>query len=263
MGDSMTARDVRDALHQRYNRPSQGRPGERYVCLEEARAGAGFAGNAGQCDFLAINTWQSRGMELIGHEIKVTLSDWRAELDQPEKAERFACYCRRWFIAAPSSLAGRIKDEVPPAWGLLSVSDSGRTTEIRQAPARQPDDVPPWWWIGWLAQIDRQHKRRLPQLVADGMAKARQQLQAQVDAEVSRRRSYDEERIANLHENADRLKAATGINLHLSWPGDLEGLAAAWDLVRRCPSLSTLVGMLRRTADALEAPLPEAAVQGR
>jgi hypothetical protein len=247
-----SARDVCEALHRRYNKPSQGRPGEQYVCIEEARSGAGFRGNDGQCDFLAINTWQSRGMELIGHEIKVSMSDWKAELDQPEKAERFARFCRRWYVAAPADLATRIKDEVPPAWGLLSISDTGRTKEVRSAPSRQPDEVPAWWWVGWLAQIDRQHKRRLPDLVQEGMAAARREMQAQIDTQVQSRRRHIEERVEALRANADRLKAATGIDLHRSWPGDLESLNVAWELVRRCPSLPTLVDMLRRTADALE-----------
>jgi hypothetical protein len=255
---TMTALDVREALHRRYNRPSQGRPDERYVCIEEARAGAGFQGNDGQCDFLAINTWQSRGLELIGHEIKVSVSDWRSELNRPEKAERFARFCRRWYVAAPTGLAGRIVHEVPPAWGLLAVSDKGTVREVRPADAREPEDVPAWWWIGWLAQIDRQHKRRIPTLVEQGIAEERKQLRAQVDAELEQRHQLTLDRDVDLRHNADRLHAATGIDLRRSWPGDLESLATAWDLVRRCPSLPRLVEMLRSAADALDATEREA-----
>lgn len=253
MGD-LTAADVREALHRRYNRPSQGRPGERYVCIEEARSGAGFTGNNGQCDFLAINTWQSRGLELIGHEIKVSVSDWRAELDKPEKAERFAQFCRRWYVAAPSGLASRIVHEVPPAWGLLAISDKGQAREVKPAPSREPKEVPAWWWIGWLAQIDRQHKRRVPQMVAEGMTEERSRLRAEIERDLERRRQRTLDRDADLRANADRLRDTVGINLYSSWPGDLEGLAVAWGLVKRCSSLPTLVTMLRRTANALEQP---------
>lgn len=145
----MNAREVKDALRQRYM--GAGKQSERYVLIEEARSGAGFDGNAGQCDLLAINTWPGRGMELIGHEVKVNMSDWKAELEKPEKAERFARYCNRWYVAVPSDLAKKIDHEVPPAWGLLAVSDSGRTREVVKPERRTPEDVPAWWWIGWLA----------------------------------------------------------------------------------------------------------------
>lgn len=247
-----TAADIKDALHRRYNKPSQGREGEQWICLEEARSGAGFKGNDGQCDFLAINTWQSRGMELIGHEVKVSMADWKHELAQPEKAERFARYCRRWFVAVPSALASRIKDEVPPAWGLLSVSDTGRVMELRRAPSREPESVPAWWWVGWLAQVDRQHKRRLPQLVRDGMAEERKTIESRIEAEVAARRGYAEERDEALRSNAVALKKATGIDLQHAWSGNFTKLGEAWTLMQRTGSLETLADQLRRAADALD-----------
>lgn len=249
-----TARDVRAALHQRYNRPSQGREGEQWICLEEARSGAGFDGNQGQCDFLAINTWRSRGMELIGHEIKVSMADWRTELANPAKADLFARYCRRWFLVAPAGLAARIKDEVPPAWGLLSVATTGRITQARPAPAqKRPEPVPEWWWVGWLAQIDRQHKRRLPDLITQGMAREREDLEQRIQAEVNRNRRYQDEAAEKMSDNARRLKAATGIDLAHAWAHDFEKLRRAWAMARNAPALSPLIGQLRRTADALHA----------
>lgn len=251
---ALTARDIREALHARYNRPSQGREGEQWICLEEARAGAGFDGNQGQCDFLAINTWRSRGMELIGHEIKVSMSDWRAELANPAKADLFARYCRRWYLVAPSALAGRIRDEVPPAWGLLSVASTGRITETRRAPAvSKPEPVPDWWWVGWLAQIDRQHKRRLPALIEQGTAAERERLEARIRAEHDASSRFQAEVDEKLRRNAQRLKAATGIDLDHAWAHDFEKLRRAWAMARQAPNLELLADQLRRTADRLDA----------
>lgn len=254
----MTAADVKAALHDRYAKPSQGRAGERYVCLEEARSGAGFQGNTGQCDFLAINTWRSRGMELIGHEVKVSMSDWRSELADPAKAERFSRFCRRWYVAAPSALASAIKHEVPPAWGLLSVSDNGRCTETVKPTVRQePEDVPDWWWIGWLAQVDRQHKRRLPQLVQRGMADERERLEERIRERVARDYDYRLEQAETVAANVDAIRDATGINLDRVGRWELDRLAKAWDLAAKVPVLDGLVGNLRRVADALEAAAAE------
>lgn len=248
---TLTAADVKDALYARYHKPSQGREGEQYVCLTEARSGAGFRGNDGQCDFLAINTWQGRGMELIGHEVKVSMSDWHAELDQPEKAERFARFCARWYVAAPSELAKKIRHEVPPAWGLLSVASSGRVTETVPPQRRaEVDEVPAWWWVGWLAQIDRQHKRRLPGLIADGMREERESLIERVTHEVEQRHRYTTERLSEKAGRLDKLSEAVGVDLERRWI-DLDRLRQALTFAADCPP--GLAPLLRKAADAFDA----------
>lgn len=252
-----TARAVKDALLRRYCGGDL--TGQQYVCIEEARSGAGFDGNTGACDFLAINTFQGRGMELVGHEVKVSMADWKKELAEPEKAERFARYCRRWYVAVPSALAAKIKDDVPPAWGLLSLSDRGRVTETIKAKARKPDPVPEWWWIGWLAQIDRQAKRRVPQMVAELMATERQDLaterqdmRSQIDAAVDLRRKSSDERDTKLRENAERLKEAVGIDLVHVWQGNIDKLRQAWALVQSDFDIEYLSKTLRKTAEVLD-----------
>ena len=245
-----TARTVKDALMRRYCGADLA--GQQYVCIEEARSGAGFDGNAGSCDLLAINTYKGRGMQLIGHEVKVSMADWKKELAEPEKAERFARYCRRWYVAVPSSLAVKIKDEVPPAWGLLSLSDKGRLTETVKAPARKPDSVPEWWWVAWLAQFDRQAKRQVPQMLDAAMAAERLQLKERVERDVASRRQFEEERNAKLRENAERLRTAIGIDLQHLWGHNLERLGHAWALVQAGYDVDGLVRTLRRTADALD-----------
>lgn len=247
-----SARDIKDALHQRYNKPSQGHNGERYVCIEEARSGAGFGGNTGQCDFLAVNTWQGRGMEILGHEIKVSMSDWRHELEQPDKAELFAKHCRRWFVVMPAALAVKVKEEVPPAWGLLSVSEKGRVTELVKAKAREPEPVPPWWWIGWLAQIDRQHKRMNSQAVAQQVSAQTERVRAEVKRDFERDRSFAQTDNERLHKLIDEFRDATGIDLRHSFRYEQQKLRIAYQLVRSGLDIEPIVGNLRRTADALE-----------
>lgn len=249
--EKITSGDVCVALHRRYNKPSQGREGEQYVCLEEARAGAGFKGGDGRCDFLAINTWPSRGMELIGHEVKVSVADWKAELAQPAKAERFAKFCRRWYVAVPAELAAKIKHEVPPTWGLLSVSVKGAIREVIPAPPREPEAVLSWWWVGWLAQIDRQHKRGNAQIVERMMAEERGKLREQVESDLEYRRRHANDANAKLKENVEAFRAATGIDLRHTWPHDIERLASAWRLLRSGFDAENIARMLRKAADSL------------
>lgn len=249
----MTAVDICDALERRYNKRSQGRDGEQYICLREARAGAGFDGNRGRCDFLAINTWPSRGMELIGHEVKVSMSDWKAELAKADKAERFARFCRRWYVAVPAELAAKIKHEVPPTWGLLSVSDKGACREVVPGMSCDPEVIPAWWWVGWIAQIDRQHKRAITRVVELRMAEERGQLREQVERDIEYRRKSAEEGIAKLRQNAAALKEATGVDLQHMWQHDITRLAKAWAMARTQFDTDNLARILRQAAESLDA----------
>ena len=251
----MTARDVKAALRRRYAKPSQGRPDGQYVCIEEARSGAGFDGNNGQCDFLAINTWQSRGMELIGHEVKVSVSDWRAELKQPEKAERFARYCSRWYVAVPSALAKKIRDDVPPAWGLMSVSDAGRVTEIVSAPRRENVETPPaWGWIGWLAQVDREQKAMIPKLVTEALAPERDRLVAEGKKDAEREIKWLRQYQTQTGTKIDEISDALGVNIRYGYVN--------WARVKRAMALTAadndigfVPGRLRAVADELDEAL--------
>lgn len=71
-----------------------------------------------RCDALAMNLWPSRGLEIHGFEIKVSRGDFLRELKDPEKAEKIAKYCDRWWlvVAAPDIVR---EGELPPTWGLL------------------------------------------------------------------------------------------------------------------------------------------------
>lgn len=243
------AAELIEALDRRYAQNAPGTKGEQWVTLREARSGAGFDGNDGQCDYLAINTWKSKGLQLIGHEIKVSMSDWKRELDHPEKSDQFARFCRRWWVVMPSQLASKARHDLPPAWGLLSVSEKGRVTEIVTAPSREPLPVPVWWWVGWLAQSDRVEKRRdrseIDRLVNEAVAQAQERWGG------SRPVERMKERYETIEALVGGLKTATGIDLYHTGRWQLDRLAALWK-VSQTVDLERLAASLRATADSLE-----------
>lgn len=248
-----TAGDIKDALHRRHNGAGSDREGEAWICIEEARSGAGFQGNNSQCDFLAVNTWQSRGMQLVGYEIKVSLADWRKELATPEKAETFSRFCKTWWVAVPSELAAKIEHEVPTNWGLLAVSEKGRCTEkIRPVANKNPMPVPPWYWIGWMAQIDRQHKRRLPQLIEQRLKPERERMQAFYDDHVNRRAAAQDvatlERLAKL----DEFEKATGLHLRHMHRWDLDRLGKMLAALRNSSDLEGIANQMRKAVEMLD-----------
>lgn len=150
----MASRDVHDALGRHYGQPTS----EEWVLIREARSGAGFAGNNNQCDLIAIHTWASRGLRVVGHEIKVSRSDWQTELRKPEKADAFWRFCHQWFLVVPEPYRAIVHDgELPPNWGLLEVGNKVR--QITTSAMEVPQPVPWSWCVGWLAQMDRREKR--------------------------------------------------------------------------------------------------------
>lgn len=117
--EKFTERQMLDYLHQRYAQTNPGN-GPRYACAEHVKNQAGF--DARRCaDFIAVDCWPTGGIELHGHEVKVSRSDWLHELKDPTKAEAFTRYMDRWWLVVPD--ASIVKPgELPDGWGLLTLN---------------------------------------------------------------------------------------------------------------------------------------------
>jgi hypothetical protein len=117
-------------LRQRYTEKAGN--GDAWAFMTHVRDAAAF--NARRtADAIAMSLWPSRGLELIGHEIKVSRSDWVRELKQPEKAEAFCELVDRWYVVV--SDAEIVKPgELPETWGLI-VKQGSRLVCKKEAPA--------------------------------------------------------------------------------------------------------------------------------
>lgn len=135
MTDQMTSADIMSALRLRY-------PESEYVHIPEAPQGAGRDGR--KIDLLVISMWRSRGHERDAIEVKVSMSDFRRELKQPEKADWWWKHVHRFFVAVPDSIADKAKAELPTGWGLLSVRADGdrRVAHIKVKPTTNRDAEP-------------------------------------------------------------------------------------------------------------------------
>lgn len=132
----MTEAYLLELLRARYKRPA-------YAFFTHVRNQTGFIlleGAERQADALAVSLYPSRGIELIGFEVKVSRSDWRRELADPSKAEAFTRYCHRWYVVSPRDVIHR--DELPEGWGLLWAHE-GTIRQKREAALREP--LPPTW----------------------------------------------------------------------------------------------------------------------
>ena len=141
-----TERRMLDLLAQRYD-VDQGN-GPRYVFAEHVRSEAGFGSyrdyrrgvvrtTLRTADAIAVDLWPSSGNLVHGFEVKVSRSDWLAELRDPEKAEAFRPYCNHWWLVVPD--ADIVRDDLPDGWGLLVAGKNGLRAR-RTAPEleRQP-----------------------------------------------------------------------------------------------------------------------------
>lgn len=106
----MNTYELQEALRNKYTPPA-------YALLWEVGNGTG-----GHCsrhaDAIAMSLWPSRGLELIGFELKTSRTDWQKELSDPEKADSVARYCDRWYVVAGAADIVRT-GELPPTWGLM------------------------------------------------------------------------------------------------------------------------------------------------
>lgn len=106
-----------------------------YAVLAEVADGTGHK-QSRWADALTMSLWPSRGLELIGFEIKVSRSDWVKELNSPGKAEAVCKYCDKWFVVVGN--ADIIKaGELPSTWGLM-VPDGDGLKIAKQAPELSP-----------------------------------------------------------------------------------------------------------------------------
>ncbi len=159
---AVTAADMRAALRERYkpdcwalmfevrNRTGWA-PSKRAVAINGHGEGARYL------DALAISLYESArpgdsGYRLLGFEIKVSRSDWLAELRDPTKAGAFAGKFRAFWIGAPRGV-------VKPAELLL---DGGGLPELypsglrqRRPATRTTPTITPAWLSCIMARMVR------------------------------------------------------------------------------------------------------------
>ena len=150
-----TERDMLDALHARYSQASQGQS-VRWACAEHVRSHASFDAKR-TCDFMAQDLWLSGKLELHGHEVKVTRSDWLRELADPSKAEEFRRFCDRWWLVVPDPSI--VRADLPTGWGLIAFG-RGRLVVVKQAPRLTPETHPPTFRAALLRATAKTNARR-------------------------------------------------------------------------------------------------------
>jgi hypothetical protein len=112
-------------------------PKSGYAFLTNVSNGTGARANR-FADAIIMSLWPSRGLEIIGVEIKVSRSDWLRELQQPEKADPLFAYCDCWYLAVSDRTIIH-PGELPRGWGLLAPAKEDKLACVTAAvPQKKP-----------------------------------------------------------------------------------------------------------------------------
>ena len=98
-------------------------PSPTYGFITQVRSATGST-NCRTADAMAMSLWPSRGLHILGFEVKMSRNDWLNEIKKPEKAEEIAKFCHEWYIVINDP--DFIKEgELPENWGLIIPSGNG------------------------------------------------------------------------------------------------------------------------------------------
>lgn len=118
----MTEAQVIQVLRRHYlwDRGRERGNGDEWGFMPQVRNKAGMDAKR-TCDLIVFGLWPSRGLPVIGHEIKCSRSDWLTELRKPAKAEAFHEHVDGWYVVTAYEDIVRT-GELPDGWGHMLVT---------------------------------------------------------------------------------------------------------------------------------------------
>lgn len=203
-------------------------PDAEYLTLLEAPQDSMRQGR--KLDAVVVSLWNSRGHQLDGVEVKVSVADFRRELKAPGKADWWVRHVHRFWIACPADIVPKIRDDVPAGWGLLAVSGD-RSREVIKAKRR--DKPTPFTWNEVIGLL-RCAADAGPNMLYAAEERGRRLGMEQGKAQAERERAAAEDpgraraKLAELTERLEEFHKATGLDLLRG--GRVERAAAAFNL---------------------------------
>lgn len=193
--------------------------GAAWAFCTHVRNAAGFDASR-TIDAIAMSLWPSRGLELIGFEVKCSRSDWVRELQRPEKAEAFAELVDRWYLVVADETIVE-PGELPPTWGLL-VARGKRLVCVTEAPrlrpastvSRKTETMPPRFGRSFLAALLRSSNKS--SVTAEELLEARRTAQETAEQLAASLVESWKTRAEELQELVTEFEQATGLPGYLS-----------------------------------------------
>lgn len=195
---------VMNLLRSRFTSPE-------WAWFEEISNGTGGRSDT-RADGLAMNMWPSRGLELVGFEVKVDRQDWRSEKKNPAKAEAIAKFCDRWWLVV-DDLAVIGDHEVPAPWGIY-VASGGKLKVHREASKLEASPLTRAFIASLMrkssADADAMRKTWIhPGVLTDRINEGVDKRLADRDA--NDQDTIDRKRLERLEAWAEKIQEATGV----------------------------------------------------
>lgn len=206
----MNAEDIRKALRTKYN------DHRRYAVAEEVGLTTGFSHR--RLDMMVLDCYNSNGFRIDGFEIKVSTSDLRRELEDPEKHIAFFDVIDYYTLAVPHGVVDPLMEVIPARWGILIVNDDGSTRYKRRPLALEDKKADRAIPRGFFASITRSIQSRQP---------SEQELRSEYDRgfkdgkeRTEKHLDYLKQRIA---KEGEKIEAYDEISSRLRiWGGDIK-----------------------------------------
>lgn len=208
---------VEAALRHRFRQPE-------WAILFEVRNQTGFGRVTRTADAVAMSLFPSRGLELVGIEIKKSRSDWIRELRQPEKSTEIQRYCDRWYIAVGDDAIVQ-PGELPKTWGLMIPRGSKLIVKV-EAPALTPEPVDKRFLAALLrnAHVNSASGAEIEHAVQI----ERERLRAEHDADRGAERSRYARQFEDLNTAVIEFEKASGVLIRHKWDAPQIGAAVAF-----------------------------------
>lgn len=214
-----TAPDLEQALRARFTAPE-------YAFLSQVRSGTG-ANYSRTCDGLAMSVWPSRGLLLLGFEIKISRQDWVKELREPAKAERFCRFCDRWYLVVSDEKIVQ-PGELPSTWGLMAPKGA-RLVVKTEAPPLQPEPISRTFLAALMRHLQEQNPAELA--LKKAVDQARRQGLEIGRKEAGRPHEMELQRVTHeldmLKRDLEQFEAASGVEVK-RYQGPRIGAAVKW-----------------------------------
>lgn len=171
-------------------------------------------------DALLVQCWPSRGLSLTAVEYKATVSDFRRELKQPDKAEAIAAHCEAMLILAPKDVVPVA--ELPPAWGLWEIHKTPKQCRLLRTVAPQPRvDRITMLPISFLVSVLRARERYNGD--ASRLAEERRQDREAENRRVAEAVKYKTQELRRRLEKVAEFEEASGIDITRGWGSERLG----------------------------------------
>lgn len=211
----MTTQELLEKLAAKYPPPA-------YAFLSQVADGTG-TNRCRTADAIITSLWPSRGLSIIGCELKISRSDWLHELKQPCKANSIGQHCNQWYVVVGEADIVQ-EGELPPAWGLIAPKSKAKNSAlqiVKESPFREVKALD----LEFVVAVMRNVCERM---VAKDLLKtafAEAEKRGEEHADWSAKRAIED--LKELREKLEVFEKASGVKITDCWPEKYGNIGAA------------------------------------